>query len=151
MQITIRNLQSKVRVNIKDLKEIVARALKIEGKDQAEVSILLVDNATIKDLNRRYKGLNRATDVLAFSQQEGESGFLKINSNLLGDVVVSINKALTQSRKYKQSFKKELYLYIIHGCLHLLGYDDINPLSRKRMEKKQKEILRKIELEGLCG
>ena len=125
--------------------------MKIEGEDQAEVSILLVDNATIKELIRRYRGLNRATDVLAFSQQEGEGVFQKINPGLLGDVVISINKALTQSRKYKQSFKKELYLYIIHGCLHLLGYDDSGPLSRKRMEKRQKEILDKIELEGLCG
>lgn len=128
---------------------MVTQVLRIEGKNQAEVSILLVNNATIRRLNRKYRGLNRATDVLAFSQQEGEC--FQVNSDLLGDVVISVERALSQSRNYKQSFKRELCLYLVHGCLHLLGYDDTGRAARKRMEKRQKEILDRIEQEGLCG
>ncbi|MEA3560395.1 MAG: rRNA maturation RNase YbeY [Candidatus Omnitrophota bacterium] len=127
----------------------MAGILRIEGKTRAEVSVLLVDNATIKKLNRKYRGLNRTTDVLAFSQQEG--GYRQGNPDLLGDVVISIDKTLSQSRQYKQPFKKELCLYIIHGCLHLSGYDDIGRQRRSQMNKRQQEILDKLELEGLCG
>ena len=143
MRINIKNLQRTVKIKTQDLKKIVAGILRIEGKTRAEVSVLLVDNATIKKLNRKYRGLNRTTDVLAFSQQEG--GYWQGNPDLLGDVVISIDKTLSQSRQYKQSFKKELCLYTIHGCLHLLGYDDTSRASRKRMEKRQKEILGRLE------
>ena len=145
MKIKIRNLQKKVRIrSIKELEKVAIQVLKSEGIKGAEVSILLVDNKTIRRFNRKYRGIDRATDVLAFSQQEGR--FSGLNPDLLGDIIISVDKARTQSRNYKQSFKKELCLYLIHGCLHLLGYEDRTERDRKRMQKKQEGVF-----DELCG
>ena len=145
MKIKIKNIQKKVKIrNIGELEKTVIQVLRSEGIKKAEISILLVDNKTIRKFNRKYRGIDRATDVLAFSQQEGK--FSGLNPELLGDIIVSVDKARSQSRSYKQSFKKELELYLIHGCLHLLGYGDNTERDRKRMQKKQEGVLDKI-----CG
>ena len=131
MKIKIKNIQKKVKIrNIRELEKTVIQVLRSEGIKKAEISILLVDNKTIRKFNRKYRGIDRATDVLAFSQQEGK--FSGLNPD--------------QSRSYKQPFKKELQLYLIHGCLHLLGYGDTTERDRKRMQKKQEGMLDEI-----CG
>ena len=145
MKIKIRNIQKKVKIkNIGELEKTVIQVLKSEGIKKAEISILLVDNKIIRKFNRKYRGIDRATDVLAFSQQEGR--FSGLSPDLLGDIIISVDKARSQSRDYKQSFKKELQLYLIHGCLHLLGYDDTTERDRERMQKKQEGMLDEI-----CG
>lgn len=145
MKIKIKNIQKRVKIrNIGELEKTVIQVLRSEGIKKAEISILLVDNKTIRKFNRKYRGIDRATDVLAFRQQEGK--FSGLNPELLGDIIVSVDKARSQSRSYKQSFKKELQLYLIHGCLHLLGYGDTTERDREQMQKKQEGILDKI-----CG
>ena len=145
MKIKIKNIQKKVKIrNIGELEKTVIQVLRSEGIKKAEISILLVDNKTIRKFNRKYRGIDATTDVLAFNQQEGK--FSGLNPDLLGDVIISVEEARSQSRNYKQSFKKELHLYLIHGCLHLLGYGDTTERDRKRMQKKQEGILDKI-----CG
>jgi len=109
---------------------------------ETEVSVLLVDDNTIRKLNRRYRGDDRPTDVLAFSQREGP--YREINPNLLGDIVISVERALIQSKRFNQSLEKELSLYLIHGLLHLLGYDDTDPADRAKMARRQEEILKRI-------
>lgn len=128
------------------------RALKLELKGvrpqhltkEAEVSVLLVDDNTIRKLNRRYRGDDRPTDVLAFSQREGP--YREINPNLLGDIVISVERALIQSKRFNQSLEKELSLYLIHGLLHLLGYDDTDPADRAKMARRQEEILDRVAI-----
>ncbi len=110
----------------------------------AEVSIILVTDNYIKNLNRQYRGVEEATDVLAFSMQEGELSGL--HSHLLGDVVISVERAREQAGEFKHSLEEELSLLTIHGTLHLLGYDDQTDKDRKEMEVREKEILKAVKL-----
>lgn len=107
-----------------------------------EVSIVLVSDDYIKDLNRKYRGVEKATDVLAFPMQEGE--FSGLHPHLLGDVVISVERAREQAGEFKHGFEEELSLLTIHGILHLLGYDDRTPGERKEMKVKEKEILEEV-------
>ena len=89
MKINIKNIQKKVKIkNIGELEKTVIQVLRSEGVKKAEISILLVDNKTIRKFNRKYRGIDRATDVLAFSQQEGK--FSGLNPDLLGDIITSV-------------------------------------------------------------
>lgn len=108
----------------------------------AEVSIVLVTDKDIKDLNRRYRGVEEATDVLAFPMQEGE--FSGLHPHLLGDVVISVERAKEQAGKLKHGFEEELSLLTIHGILHLLGYDDRIAKDRKKMRVREREILKAV-------
>lgn len=142
MKVRVNDRQRKAKLNLAWIKSLIDQALRFEGRPEAEVSVLLVDDEGIRELNRRYRGLDQPTDCLAFSQREGRDP--EVNPNLLGDIVVSVETALVQSKTYKQSLKKEISLYLIHGLLHLLGYDDTEPSDRKRMSKRQEELLEKI-------
>jgi len=114
--------------------------LRREGNSPAEVSIVLVTDDYIKSLNRKYRGREESTDVLAFPMQEGEfSGF---HPSLLGDVVVSVERAGEQAKEFKHGLEEELCLLTIHGILHLLGYNDLVPKDKKRMQVREKEILK---------
>lgn len=87
----------------------------------AELSILLCDDATIHALNRDYRGKDQPTDVLAFAMREGEGGAL--HPKLLGDVVISLETARRQAREHDRTVVQEVTFLLAHGLLHLLGYD----------------------------
>ncbi len=108
----------------------------------AEVSIILVTDNYIRELNRKYRGVEEATDVLAFPMQEGE--FSGLHPQLLGDVVISVERAEEQAREFNHRLEEELSLLTIHGILHLLGYDDSTVRDRKRMKDKEKAILKEV-------
>jgi probable rRNA maturation factor len=103
-----------------------------------ELSIVLMDDNQIQELNRIYRRKNRPTDVLAFSQREGPYG---AQASLLGDVVVSVPTALRQARARKATLRAELTMLVAHGLLHLLGWDHQTDAADRRM---------KIETERLC-
>lgn len=88
---------------------------------EAELSILLCDDATIHELNRAYRKKDRPTDVLAFAMREGEGGAL--HPALLGDVVISVDTARRQAREHDKTISAEVTYLLAHGLLHLLGYD----------------------------
>ncbi len=116
-----------------------------------ELSILLVDNAYIKELNNIYRGVNQETDVLSFAMNELEeedpvSG-LTGEVNLLGDVVISLEKALAQSKEYGHSFSRELSYLLVHGLLHLLGFDHEDESGVAAMRECEEEIMRSLSLE----
>jgi rRNA maturation RNase YbeY len=113
------------------------------GGYDSEISILFVNNKKIRKLNSDYRKIDKPTDVLSFSQQEGD--FNQISKNLLGDVVISAEYAMAESVKLKISFEAELNALLIHGILHLFGYDhEKSEKERKVMEKKEREILAHI-------
>jgi probable rRNA maturation factor len=87
----------------------------------AELSILLCDDATIHELNRSFRNKDRPTDVLAFAMREGEGGAL--HPELLGDIVISVETARRQAREHARSVSAEVTFLLAHGLLHLLGYD----------------------------
>lgn len=128
------------------MQKVAERALEMVGLPQlsdAEVSITFVDDKTIQDLNRDHRGLNRPTDVLSFSQLEGEEmGDLPEGQPVpLGDIVVSLERCMEQAADYGHSFERELGFLVAHGMLHLMGYDHQTPEDEAAMMAKTEEIL----------
>lgn len=99
----------------------------------------MTDDSEIHQLNREYRGVDRPTDVLSFSQQEG--GFPSVAPDLLGDVVISVDAAKKQAGEQGHSLEEELFILLAHGILHLLGYDhETSRKDRAFTEKKIKEL-----------
>jgi len=121
--------------------------LEKQGASEKEVSVVFVDDAEISDLNARHLGRNGPTDVLAFPMSEGED--VKFHPEILGDVVVSAERALDYAKEHGLKVNNELSLYLIHGLLHLLGYDDVNPSDETKMRGREEELLRTAGERGL--
>ena len=100
---------------------------------------MLVGNEKIKELNSSYRGVDEATDVLAFSQIEGSSVPRK---DILGDVVISLDKAEEVAKRWGRDMNKEILLYLIHGVLHLLGFE--HNCENKDIKKRERKLLEKI-------
>jgi probable rRNA maturation factor len=109
-----------------------------------ELSLYLTDDSTVHNLNREYRGVDKTTDVLSFSQREGEN-FDQLDG-LLGDVVISIEQARRQSVDYGHSMAREVGFLTVHGVLHLLGWDHEEPDDEHRMMAKTEEILLSVGL-----
>lgn len=130
------------------LAEDCAREALIEEEieDDAEVSLTFTDNAGIRELNKRYREIDRETDVLSFPML-GEDGF-EVNPEtdalLLGDIVISLEKAKAQSEEYGHSMKREVAFLMAHSLFHLLGYDHMSPEEEAEMFAKQENVLRRL-------
>lgn len=110
-----------------------------------EVSVVLCDDAFIHPLNRDYRGKDRPTDVLSFAQREGE--FADPDDPMLGDIIVSLDRAKDQAMSRHHPLSQELALLLVHGLLHLLGYDHIDDDDAEEMEALEKKLLAQIELD----
>jgi len=125
--------------------DIIEYLLKDEGFKEAIVSVLFTDDAEIKDLNQKFRGINRPTDVLSFSMIEGEEIKSPEPSIILGDIVISLETASHQAQKIKHSLEDEITLLLIHGFLHLLGYNDEKKEDKKKMSLKTRFYLKKFK------
>ncbi len=115
--------------------EVLARL----GSNDSELSLLLVDNKSIQELNKKYLGKNSPTDVLSFPMSEGEFG--NVNSNILGDVVLSLEKAKELADQEETPLKTIISNLLIHGILHLHGYDHERSFEEERkMNKEAKKL-----------
>ncbi len=120
--------------------EVIGMSLKLHQMDDAEVSLVFVDNNEIQQLNKNFRGMDKPTDVLSFPQfQENLSSPV-----ILGDIVISIEKAQAQAVEYGHSFERELGFLCAHSMLHLLGYDHMEEADEKEMFALQEEILEKV-------
>jgi len=141
--IEINNL-TPVSIDKSFFKKIARKILKEEKKNDLELSIALVARNKIRELNRKYRGENRPTDVLAFNQLGFITKKEKKGKNL-GEVVICPEEIKKNALRFDSSFKEELMNCLIHGVLHLLGYDHENFLKEaKLMEKKQRYYFLKI-------
>ncbi|MEE8229726.1 MAG: rRNA maturation RNase YbeY [candidate division NC10 bacterium] len=138
MGIQIRNRQRRRQVGLSRLQRVGERTLYVLGRPRNEVSVLLVGDRAMRRLNRAYLNHDRSTDVLAFPQQ-GDSP--APCPHLLGDVVISVETAARQAQEHGHSLAREMALLLIHGILHLFGYDDTTPAARRRMWTKQARLL----------
>ena len=117
--------------------------------DNAEVSVRFVDNETIHELNREYRNVDRETDVLSFPL--GENGEYDTNldtgAKLLGDIVISVPKAIEQAELYNHTLQREIGFLTVHSMLHLLGYDhEDGGIEEVHMREKEETVLTKIGL-----
>ncbi len=130
-------------VDAEEIERRVARTLATVIPDEpAALTVVITNDATIQTLNREYLGIDAPTDVLAFSQTEGallpEPG---AGPRYLGDVIVSYEQAVAQAGEYNEPVERELSRLVVHGTLHLLGYDYQRENDRERMWELQEGIL----------
>ena len=155
MRIFVSNLQEVVKVeqNLEELvKKTVETALAVEGQPpEAEVSVALVDDAYIQELNRVYRTKDRPTDVLSFAmleEGEGEPVIEGLDQEelILGDIVISLETATRQAAEYNHPFERELAFLTTHGVMHLLGYDHGTDEETKVMRAREEAVLEKLGL-----
>lgn len=132
------------------LEQVFARAGEVLGlPGDSELCVVITDDAGIQELNRDYRGLDQPTDVLSFAMQEegeGEPGYEDQAAGMLGDIVISLERAAEQSREYGHSLQRELAFLFIHGLLHLTGYDHQEDEDERSMLAMQKNILEGLGL-----
>ena len=127
----------------KVLKDIAKKGKKIliaPGKHY--LSVIIVDNAKIWEINKEYRQIDRPTDVISFALADG----LDYLPEELGDIFISYEKVIEQAKNYGHSEKREFAFLVCHGILHLLGYDHQNEVEEKIMFAKQDQILEKIKI-----
>ena len=140
-KITARNLQRKIRIDVLDLENFAGRAAKLclalrqkgrsEPEQLQEISVLIVSDRKIAALHRRFMDEAGPTDVITFQH---------------GEIFISAEMARRNAHRFKNSLTRELRLYIVHGLLHLRGFDDRTPAGARNMERIQQKIVAKAEL-----
>ncbi len=137
MDVQLQNDQEVCQVDSQGLQNHAETFMRALGRQDDELSILLVDDADIQNLNRQHRNIDTATDVLSFPQMEDD----EFVSHMLGDVVISVETAKRQAAEHQFSLEQELVLLLIHGLLHLLGYDhERSPEDEKIMKEKTWEL-----------
>lgn len=120
----------------------VLKSLEMEGvATDLEISVLLVDNAGIREINREHRQLDRPTDVLSFPQFNGKEELAGVPHAALGDIVISLEKAREQAEEYGHSMEREVGFLTVHSVLHLLGYDHDTEERTAEMQDREKTIL----------
>jgi probable rRNA maturation factor len=139
-KISVRNLQRKVAVDVVELEDFATKALKLclqlagrnaELRGLPEIAVLIVSDSRIATLHQKFMGEAGPTDVITFQH---------------GEIFVSVETARRQARQFENSLNRELKLYIVHGLLHLHGFEDRNARDAKRMGAVQSRILRRASL-----
>ena len=143
MEILIKNQQKIAKIHQRRIREIIKNIIQyLKVDEKTEISILFTDDKFIKSLNKKYRGINKSTDVLTFNLEEGDLKFPEVDKNkLLGDIVVSVETAQRQANNLNHNLEKELMILLIHGLLHLIGYDHEEDRDNKIMQVKENEIL----------
>lgn len=135
-----------IRMLVRRCCNAVLQLEKFEGP--AEISVTFTDNAQIKELNKQYRNKDIETDVLSFPM--GENGVydtdMQTGAKILGDVVISMEKARDQAELYGHSLQREIGYLTAHSVLHLLGYDHIDNMERVRMREKEELIMEQLGL-----
>ncbi|MBH9967494.1 rRNA maturation RNase YbeY [[Bacillus] enclensis] len=118
---------------------------KEEVEEGSEVSVTFVSNERIQEINREYRDKDQPTDVISFALEEmGEDEIEIVGADMprvLGDIIISVERAKEQAEEYNHSFSRELGFLALHGFLHLLGYDHMDKQDEKVMFQRQKDIL----------
>lgn len=121
-------------------KKVSLRVLKaIDAPKDSELSVTFIHDAQMRELNRDYRNIDRTTDVLSFPQGDGPG------ATLLGDIIISIETSLRNSRRYGITHEEEIKKLLVHGILHLFGYDHKKKKERDEMREKEREILESLE------
>jgi probable rRNA maturation factor len=136
---------------IEQIQGILNVAANKEGvEDGSEVSVTFVSNERIREINRDYRHKDQPTDVISFALEElGEDEVEIVGTDMpriLGDIIISVERAKEQAEEYNHSFSRELGFLALHGFLHLLGYDHIEEEDEKEMFQRQKDILEEYGL-----
>ena len=125
---------------LETMKKLIDYAIEKEKLENVLFNIIIVDNEYIHKLNKEYRGIDRPTDVISFALEDNDDG-INNGFRVLGDIYISIDKVYEQAKEYGHSNLREICFLMIHGFLHLLGYDHMEKEDEKKMFAKQEEIL----------
>jgi len=119
----------------------------IYGVENCELSITLTDDKNIHAMNKKFRDVDRATDVLSFAFRESdEPEIIGTGFEILGDVIISLERAKVQAEEFGHTFLREIIFLEVHGLLHLLGYDHMQDDERQEMEAEQRFIMEKLKI-----
>lgn len=130
---------------IKDIKKVLNVAIKKLKLKNIEFNVIITNNEFIHELNKKYRNIDRETDVISFALED-DNIFPEIEEKVLGDIYISIDKAKSQAVEYSHSFKREICFLAVHGFLHLNGYDHMEKEEEKIMFGLQEEILNEAQI-----
>lgn len=139
--VDVSDRQGLLRVSAGGLERLVRKALIAEGVERAEIGVILVDDRRIAAVHRRWLGLPGPTDVITFDLSAGNAGPPQAAA-LAGDIVVSTETARRMARTVGWTPRQELAYYVIHGVLHLTGYDDREPVDRRAMRARERAVMK---------
>lgn len=149
MEINYDNIQNKFNISnalMNEIERCILTCLEVEkvSSSNAEVSVLFVDNSKIKEINRDYRNIDKETDVLSFPVdfEFKDKGL----PNILGDIVISVEKAIEQAEEFGHTVEREILYLVCHSMFHLMGYDHITDDDKIIMREKEKITMKKLEV-----
>lgn len=131
----------KFKNELNEMKNYIDKCLKVEKVKNAVFNIIIIDNKTIKEINKKYRNIDKETDVISFALEDDKTESMSEKQRVLGDIYISIDKAQEQAKEYGHSLTREISFLAVHGLLHLLGYDHMNKKDEEIMFAKQELIL----------
>ena len=144
MAVLIRNDHPDINIDCHDIENMIAKIMGHLDCPNQEVSILLTGDKDIRQLNQEFRSIDQPTDVLSFPQNSDEDPCIS-EEIILGDIAVSLDIAKAQAKEHGLDFKEEIILLLIHGILHLLGYDhEISEQEEKKMQNKTRELFKLV-------
>ena len=145
MEYELTNL-TKEKVNLQLLDKVICKVSELLNVNNSFISIVLTDNKHIHEINKTYRNIDRETDVISFAFMDNDEN-IKSDITDLGEIYISLEKAHSQAEDYNHSFEREICFLLVHGLLHLLGYDHMNEKDEKEMFGLQDEILSSLGVE----
>jgi probable rRNA maturation factor len=137
----VENKSRSYKINSSFIKKVIGQVLdSLKKSGDIEIEVIFVDDPAIRKLNKAYKKRDRTTDVLSFGLDAGVFGIKK----LVASVFISLDTAKSNAEIFGTSFEEEIVLYVIHGILHLAGYDDGTTLESRRMRAEEKRIMGRV-------
>jgi len=131
-------------IHVRQLKGTAQKLLRAVGRPGSEISVLLTDDASIRELNRTHRGKDKPTDVLSFPVLRHSFG--EAQDEMLGDIAISVETARRQAADYDAPLQNEIYRLLIHGLLHVLGHDHHEPAERAAMEAEERRLASAIAM-----
>ncbi len=136
------------------IKKVLNQCYKEENLEDSKlvITVTLTTPENIQEINKEYRNVDRATDVLSFPMFERDELEKKIqdkdflHEDILGDIIISIEKVKEQAEEYGHSFERELSYMVVHGFYHLMGYDHMNDIEKAEMRKKEDNVLNKLNI-----
>ena len=145
MEYELTNLTNE-KVDLQLLDKVVRKVSELLNVNNSFVSVVLTDNKHIHEINKTYRNIDRETDVISFAFMDNDEN-IKSDITDLGEIYISLEKAHSQAEDYNHSFEREICFLLVHGLLHLLGYDHMNEKDEKEMFGLQDEILSSLGVE----
>lgn len=133
-------------IDLELLNKIINLTLKKENVSNAMFNVIFLYNDEIHKINKEYRNIDRPTDVISFALEDDKS-YPKLDVRILGDIYISVDKIKSQALEYNHSEKREISFLLVHGLLHLLGYDHMKEEEEKIMFSLQEEILNEAGIE----